>query len=81
VTEDADTCDVCSELWEVRFEWDYTSPEHYCRGHLLEPIDGQPGKTLLDFMPDCQRITHRMGGRSGHRRSTRELQVVLTGRL
>jgi len=77
-----DRCDACDQVWEVRFEWDYTSPEQYCRAHLLEPIDTQPGKTLLDFMPDCQRITHRVGSRPGVRyRSTRALQVSMTGQL
>lgn len=53
-------CDVCEQPWCVRFEWSYTSPEQYCVGHMLEPIDNQPGTTLLDWMPDCQRITHRV---------------------
>jgi hypothetical protein len=56
---DGHDCDVCGEPWWVRFEWSYTSTERYCRGHLLDPIDGQPGKTLLDYMPDCQQITMR----------------------
>jgi hypothetical protein len=54
------SCDVCDQPWTVLFEWDYTSAERYCEAHILEPIDTQPGKTLLDFMPDCQRITHRL---------------------
>jgi hypothetical protein len=77
----SDRCDACAEPWEVRFEWDYTDPEQYCRGHLLEPIDTQPGKTLLDFMPDCQRITHRVARRNARLGSTRELQIVLTGHV
>jgi hypothetical protein len=75
-----DACDACEQPWEVLFEWSYTGPEQYCRGHILEAIDTQPGKTLLDFMPDCQHITHRLGARRAHYRSTRELQAVLTGR-
>jgi hypothetical protein len=55
MSESLDSCDVCSEPWEVLFEWDYTSAERYCRKHILEPIEGQPGKTLLDYMPDCQK--------------------------
>jgi hypothetical protein len=85
-------CDVCSEPWEVLFEWSYTGPERYCRKHILEPIEGQPGKTLLDYMPDCQKITHRLTvnrfgdrrkpvGRRVRYRSTRELVPVLLGRL
>jgi hypothetical protein len=30
-------------------------------------------------MPDCQRITHRLAQRRAHYRSTRELQLILTG--
>jgi len=75
-------CDACDQPWEVRFEWDYTGPEQYCRAHLLEPIRTQPGKTLLDFMPDCQHITHRVApGRQARLHSTRALQLVLTGQL
>jgi hypothetical protein len=89
----ADRCDACDDLWEVQFEWGYTDPERYCRKHLLEPIEGQPGKTLLDYMPDCQRITHRLAiirlgdPRPARRevrvryRSLAALYRVLTGRL
>jgi hypothetical protein len=75
-------CDVCSKPWAVRFEWDYTDAEQYCLDHLLEPIDGQPGKTLLDYMPDSQRITHRpLPGKDVRLKSTAMLQTVLTGRV
>src|SRR5215831_3870131 len=50
-----ETCDACDQPWEVLFEWDYTDTERYCRAHILEPLEAQPRKTLLDFMPDCQR--------------------------
>src|SRR5437660_6130364 len=55
-----ETCDRCDLLWEVKFEWDYTDAERYCIEHLMTPSENQPGKTLLDFMPDCQKITHRI---------------------
>jgi len=90
---ETETCDVCEKPWAARFEWSYTSTEHYCAEHLLEPIEGQPGKTLLDYMPDCQKITHRVtANRWGDPRpphpprgvrlhSTRELQIVMLGRM
>jgi hypothetical protein len=76
-------CDACDQPWEVLFEWSYTSPERYCRAHLLEQIETQPGKTLLDFMPDCQHITHRLSrsSRGVRYRSTRALQIAFTGRI
>lgn len=76
-----DTCDACESPWEVLFEWDYTDAERYCSAHILEPLETQPGKTLLDYMPDCQRITHRLGKRSVKYASTAALYPVLTGRL
>jgi hypothetical protein len=86
-----ETCDACEQPWEVLFEWSYTGPERYCHAHILEPIEGQPGKTLLDYMPDCQQITHRLTlnkygdprrpSREVKYRSLAELYPVLTGRL
>ena len=87
VDPDQETCELCEQLWEVKFEWDYTDPERYCRGHLLSPLEGQPGKTLLDYMPECQRITHRILADQGNREhavrigSTAMLQTILTGQL
>jgi hypothetical protein len=88
----SDKCDVCADRWEVQFEWDYTGTERYCRKHILEPIEGQPGKTLLDYMPDCQHVTHRLTinrfgepvrvmSRQVKYRSLVALYPVLTGRL
>jgi hypothetical protein len=81
-------CGACMQPWEVRFEWDYTSREQYCLEHLLEPIEGQPGKTLLDYMPDCQRLTHRVldprDGSVQHEvkhTSLPTLYTLLTGRI
>jgi hypothetical protein len=72
-------CDVCERPWAVRFEWDYTDPERYCESHILEPIEGQPGKTLLDYMPDSQNITWRpTHGRVLRFNSTAMLTVVLS---
>jgi hypothetical protein len=75
----------------VQFEWDYTSTERYCRKHILEPIKEEPGKTFLDYMPDCQRITHRLTtnrigdpqppGRPVKYGSVAALYPILTGRL
>ena len=81
-----DTCDACEQPWAALFEWSYTSAERYCHDHLLEPIEGQPGKVFVDFMPDCQRISHRIDPvrRPAHvvrHSSTRMLQLVLTGYL
>ncbi len=54
------TCNAgCGNLWAVRFVWSYTSPEYYCVPCLERPIPEQPGKSLLDYMPDCQQITWR----------------------
>ena len=55
----SNTCDVCETPWTVKFEWDYTSGEHYCDACLLTPIPEQAPKRLLDFLPDCQQITWR----------------------
>jgi hypothetical protein len=80
-----ETCDACEQPWEALFEWSYTDPEHYCGTCLLDLIDeqNQPGITLLDYMPDCQQITHRVPGLPGraHLHSTTELQMVMLGRV
>jgi hypothetical protein len=88
----SERCDACEQPWAVKFEWDYTDSEQYCTAHMLEPIEGQPGVTLLDYMPDCQRISHRLThtvigdrrakpGRVVTYRSVAELYPILTGRL
>lgn len=87
----SESCDVCAQPWAVMFEWDYTGPERYCEAHILEPIDGQPGVTLLDYMPDCQRISHRLTrdsrgdprtpGRPVRYSSLAAVYPMLTGRL
>lgn len=72
----------------VKFEWDYTDAERYCRACIVEPVDGlplprtgTPHWTLLDYMPDSQRITVRVPGRLDRRLgSTAELQLELLGR-
>ena len=91
MSDEQQRCDVCEQLWTVKFEWDYTGPERYCLTHILEPIDTQPGKTLLDFMPDCQRISHRLTldrfgrprdvSRVVRYRSLAAVYPMLTGRL
>jgi hypothetical protein len=86
-----ESCDACEQPWAIKFEWTYTDPERYCLAHILEPIDNQPGKTLLDFMPDCQNISHRITtnrfgdartpGRQVKYRSLAAVYPILTGRM
>lgn len=75
------SCDAgCGRAWYVKFEWDYTDAERYCRDCILEPIEGQRW-TLLDYMPDCQKITVRVSGLLDRRlRSTAQLQLEMLGR-
>lgn len=88
-TDEANVCQACwARPWEVRFEWSYTDPEQYCAACLTQPVEGQPGRVLLDFMPDSQRITHRLVtpagelvGRPVRYRALAALYPVLTGRL
>jgi hypothetical protein len=88
-TDEANACQGCwARPWNVKFEWSYTGAEQYCAACLTQPIEQQPGKVLLDFMPDCQRITHRLTspagelvGRAVRYRSLAALYPVLTGRL
>ena len=90
---DDERCDLCGEWpWNVRFRWDYTSDEYYCAACLLRELEGQPGKGLIDFLPECQDITHRLTNAAGEvvgrpvhyqrvRGTARSLYPVLTGRL
>jgi len=87
--DEAEGCRACGERpWNVRFRWEYTGEERYCQACLLEELAGQPGKTLLDFFPECQDITHRLIGEDGapvgrpvRYRSVRAVYSVLTSRL
>ena len=80
------TCGACcGNPWAVRFWWSYTTPEYYCVPCLEAPLGPtQPGKTLLDFMPDCQQITWRPDPANTKGltiESTRELQIMLRSKL
>jgi hypothetical protein len=83
-----DHCDTCARPWSAKFEWEDAGPEQYCLDHLLEPIQhpGTTGKTRLDCLPDCAKITHRplpaeRPEHLVHLGSTALLYVVLTGRV
>jgi hypothetical protein len=80
---DTDRCDACDRPWAVKFEWSYTSEERYCLDCLLEPIDTDKDTTLLDFMPDCDDISHRLtpDGRIVRYTSVAAIYPILTGRL
>src|SRR5262252_141859 len=90
-------CQACwARPWNVRFEWEYTSPEQYCTACLTDPLEGggtsasrgAAAGMLLDFLPDCQQITHRLTkeqgqvvGRPVRYRSLVLLSSVLTSRV
>lgn len=86
---DDEYCQACeAELWNVRFKWEYSGEERYCYRCLTLPIDNQPGKVFLDFMPECQDVTHRLTTAEGQLvggtvryRSVRDLYPVIVSKF
>jgi hypothetical protein len=86
---DPEVCFACGvRSWNVRFRWDPTSAEQYCHECLLEPIEGQPRKVFLDYLPECQDVTHRITSPAGdviagpvRYGSVRALYPLLTSKL